>query len=241
MLGDLDEPDPEVNEAAEGVTREPTSHLRSREEYLRGMRETWERWLPDVPVPTEWRETDEDATVVDAAPIAHAAPTPGSASNTSELGSDFEDRWAEPRRHQDRVRHRAAPEAPHSFRSRSPVEKQPCDGYAIGIGYMVLTLRELNGFSQRVLARHAGTSQAAITRIETGAHTPSLPTVLRLAHAGGYRVVLGFASPEIAAADPATLVLEDLALVGLLVPDPMDDLPNFRVIREPPPWAGRDG
>jgi hypothetical protein len=33
-------------------------------------------------------------------------------------------------------------------------------------------------------------------------------------------------------------MLEDLALVGLLVPDPLDGLPNFRVIREPPPWAG---
>ncbi len=46
------------------------------------------------------------------------------------------------------------------------------------------------------------------------------------------------ASPDVAAIEPTVLTLEDLALVGLLVPDPLDGLPNFRVIREPPPWAG---
>jgi len=91
-----------------------------------------------------------------------------------------------------------------------------------------------------MLARRAGTSQGAITRIETGAHTPSVPTVLRLARASGYRVVLGLASPDIVGVDPAVLTLEDLALVGLLVPGPLDRLPDFRVIREPPPWAGRE-
>jgi hypothetical protein len=65
-----------------------------------------------------------------------------------------------------------------------------------------------------------------------------MPSILRLARAVGYRVVIGLASPDVATIDPAVVTLEDLALVGLLVPDPLDGLPNFRVIREPPPWAG---
>ena len=120
------------------------------------------------------------------------------------------------------------------------MERQPAHGFAVGVGYLVLTLRELNCISQRVLARRAGTSQSAVTRIETGAHTPSFSTVIRLAHAGGYRVVLGLASPDIAGVEPERLQIDDLALVGMIVPDPMDGLPNFRVIREPPPWAGRE-
>jgi transcriptional regulator with XRE-family HTH domain len=227
------DPDPGFSGDLEGEARKPTSHMRSREEYLRELRQTWERWLPNVPVPPAWRETKSD----------DAPATPGSVSNNSGLGSELEDGWPVPPRHQDRVRSGKRgkhPEAPHSFRSRPPITKQADDGYAIGVGYLVLTLRELNGVSQRVLARHAGTSQAAITRIETGAHTPSIPTILRLAHASGYRVVLGLASPDIAPADPASLTLEDLALVGLVLPDPTDGLPNFRVIREPPSWAGRE-
>jgi hypothetical protein len=65
-----------------------------------------------------------------------------------------------------------------------------------------------------------------------------MPKILRLAQAVGYRVVIGLASHDVATIDPAVVKLEDLALVGLLVPDPLDGLPNFRVIREPPPWAG---
>lgn len=141
-----------------------------------------------------------------------------------------------PSRTQDRVR--SQPNAPLSFRSRPPIHKQAKEGHAIGVGYLVLTLRELAGLSQRTLAKRASTSQGAITRVETGAHTPSIPSVLRLAHAVGYRVVMGLASPDVAAIEPAVLTLEDLTLVGLLVPDPLDGLPNFRVIREPPPWAG---
>jgi transcriptional regulator with XRE-family HTH domain len=229
-MATIDEPDPEFEEDAGGIASKPTSHMRSREEYLRGLRETWQHWLPSVPVPPEWRDPDP------------AEPNPGSDSNNSEVRSDFEEEWPEPRRTQDRVRPQPHQpfEAPHSFRSRPPVEHQASEGYAIGVGYLVLTLRELNGLSQRVLARHAGTSQGAITRIETGAHTPSMPSIIRLATAAGYRVVLGLASPDIAGVDPAVLTLEDLALVGLLVPDPLDGLPNFRVLREPPPWAGRD-
>jgi transcriptional regulator with XRE-family HTH domain len=237
--------DPEFDDLGEGHRPRPTSEPESDDIDIAGMREDWLRWLPNVPLPPEWRE---DAPK-DAAP---AKPEPGSetsepaseksevGSETSEPASEGDDEWPEPRRHQDRVQRGRHHDAPHSFRSRPPIDRQPPHGYAVGVGYLVLTLRELNCISQRVLARRAGTSQSAITRVETGAHTPSMSTVIRLAHAGGYRLVLGLASPDIAEVEPDALAIDDLALVGLLVPDPMDGLPNFRVIREPPPWAGRE-
>jgi transcriptional regulator with XRE-family HTH domain len=92
--------------------------------------------------------------------------------------------------------------------------------------------------SQRRLAMAAGTSQSAITRAESGAHTPSLPALFRYAYAAGYRVTIGLASPDVADLDPATVAIDDLALVGILIRDPLDGLPSFRVLREPPPWVG---
>ena len=116
---------------------------------------------------------------------------------------------------------------------------QPAEGHAIGVGYLLLTLREVAGLSQRRLARAAGTSQGAIARSESGNHTPSLPSLFRIANAVGYRVVLGLAAPEVGELDPATVQIDDLALVGVLIRDPLDGLPCFHVIREPPTWAGR--
>jgi transcriptional regulator with XRE-family HTH domain len=106
------------------------------------------------------------------------------------------------------------------------------------VGYLVLTLREVAGLSQGRLARAAGTSQGAISRAESGNHTPSLPSLFRLANTVGYRVVVGFAAPDVATLDPATVEIDDLALVGMLIRDPLDGLPCYRVIREPLPWAG---
>jgi transcriptional regulator with XRE-family HTH domain len=218
------EPDPEFPEDPGGEGHKPTSHLRSREEYVGGLRNTWKRWLPDVPVPPDWRDG------------ASGQANPEAESNNSGTASGRDMEGPLPRRTQDRVRRH--PNAPLSFRSRPPIHKQAKEGHAIGVGYLVLTLRELASLSQRTLAKRAGTSQGAITRVETGVHTPSIPSVLRLAEAVGYRVVMGLASPDVATIEPTAVTLEDLALVGLLVPDPLDGLPNFRVIREPPPWAG---
>jgi transcriptional regulator with XRE-family HTH domain len=115
---------------------------------------------------------------------------------------------------------------------------QPTEGHSIGVGYLVLALREVAGLSQGRLARAAGTSQGAISRVESGNHTPSLPSLFRLANTVGYRVVLGLAAPEVATLDPSTVLIDDLALVGMLIRDPLDGLPCYRVIREPPPWVG---
>jgi transcriptional regulator with XRE-family HTH domain len=43
---------------------------------------------------------------------------------------------------------------------------------SLGVGEVVLSAGELSGLSQRILAARAGTSQAAITEIETGKRLP---------------------------------------------------------------------
>lgn len=218
-----EEPDLEFEAAPASERPEASSHLRSREEYVRGLRATWEQWLPDIPLPAEWRDPRPEP------------PNPRPGSNNSTDASVGETQRPPAARTHYRVQpHRA----PHAFSSRPPIHRQAPTGHAIGVGYLLLTLRELAGLSQRKLARLGGTSQGAITRVETGAHTPSLPSLIRLANAAGFRLVLGLASPDLAEADPALLEIEDFALVGLVLPDPLDGLPNFRVIREPPPWAG---
>ena len=107
-------------------------------------------------------------------------------------------------------------------------------GHSIGLGYLVLTLRELSGLSQSRLAARAGTSQPAITRLESGRHVPSVNTLLRIASACGMHLVVGLADPEL---DVADLCMHDLTLLGILRPS-SDELPDFFVIREPPPWVG---
>jgi transcriptional regulator with XRE-family HTH domain len=107
-------------------------------------------------------------------------------------------------------------------------------GHSIGLGYLVLTLRELSGLSQSRLAARAGTSQPAIARLESGTHVPSVNTLLKIASACGMHLVVGLADPEL---DVADLCMHDLSLLGILRPAP-DNLPDFFVIREPPPWTG---
>ena len=46
--------------------------------------------------------------------------------------------------------------------------------------------------------------------------------------------MVGLADPEL---DVADLCMHDLTLLGILRPS-SDDLPDFFVIREPPPWVG---
>ena len=58
-------------------------------------------------------------------------------------------------------------------------------GHSVGLGYVVLTLRELSGLSQSRLAARASTSQPAIARLESGRHVPSVNTLLKIASACG--------------------------------------------------------
>lgn len=107
-------------------------------------------------------------------------------------------------------------------------------GHSIGLGYVVLTLRELSGLSQSRLAARPGSSQPAIARLESGRHVPSVNTLLKIASACGMHLVVGLADPAL---DVADLCMHDLTLLGVLRPA-SDDLPDFFVIREPPPWVG---
>ncbi len=109
-------------------------------------------------------------------------------------------------------------------------------GHSIGLGYVVLTLRELSGLSQSRLAGRAGTSQPAIARLESGRHVPSVNTLLNIASACGMHLVIGLADPKL---DVADLCMHDLSLLGILRPS-ADDLPDFFVIREPPSWIGEE-
>jgi DNA-binding XRE family transcriptional regulator len=70
-------------------------------------------------------------------------------------------------------------------------------GQSIGIGYLILTLRELSGLSQSRLAARAGSSQPAIARLESGRHLPSVNTLLKIASACGMHLVVGLADPEL--------------------------------------------
>ena len=107
-------------------------------------------------------------------------------------------------------------------------------GHSIGLGYLILTLRELAGLSQSKIAGRAGTGQPAIARLESGRQLPTVNTLLKVASSCGMHLVVGLADPEL---DPGDLCLHDLTLLGILKPAP-DGLVDFFVIREPPPWAG---
>ena len=125
--------------------------------------------------------------------------------------------------------------ARHSERSTTAWYPQEPLGHSIGLGYLLLTVRELGGLSQARLAARIGSSQPAIARLESGRQVPTVNTLLRVADACGRHLVVGLADQGIEASDVTVL---DLTLLGVLLPDPTDDLPNFFVLREPPPWSG---
>ena len=101
----------------------------------------------------------------------------------------------------------------------------------MGAGFLVLVARELTGLSQRRLARRVGTSQPSLAKIESGARIPTLRTMLRVAAAAGYELVLGLIGAD---EDPPLLdELDAFALIGVLRPNPHDDLADFVVFREP--------
>lgn len=73
---------------------------------------------------------------------------------------------------------------------------------------LVRRMRLAAGLSQRGLASRARTSQPALARYESGATTPSLSTLRRLAEACGRRLTIG-AEP---APDPDDIELADALL-----------------------------
>ena len=61
---------------------------------------------------------------------------------------------------------------------------------------MVIARRNRYGLTQHQLAERMGTSVSAISRVESGAHRPSVETLERLARAFGERLMLGFEDRE---------------------------------------------
>jgi transcriptional regulator with XRE-family HTH domain len=118
-----------------------------------------------------------------------------------------------------------------------PTARQP-----LGAGYLVLVARELSGQSQRQLATRIGTSQSTLATIETGNRLPTIRTLLRVADAAGFQLVLGLRRPE--APKPDHIAVRDLgfALLGTLHRNPDDGLADLEILREPTPFEGpKDG
>jgi transcriptional regulator with XRE-family HTH domain len=99
----------------------------------------------------------------------------------------------------------------------------------LGVGELLLTARELTGLTQSQLAACASTSQSAISSMETGNRLPSVRTLVRIAEAAGFELVVGLRVP--AAHDPTVL--------GALIADPRDHLADFVPIRTPSVLARR--
>jgi transcriptional regulator with XRE-family HTH domain len=109
--------------------------------------------------------------------------------------------------------------------------------HAIGAGFLVLVARELTGTTQRRLAERVGTSQPTLARIETGTRLPTVRTLLRVARAAEFELVLGLRRPD--ARLPPRHTLDAFALVGTLRLNEDDGLADFVVYREPSPLEGQ--
>jgi len=77
---------------------------------------------------------------------------------------------------------------------------------------LVIRLRALEGLSQEELARRMGTTKAAISRLESGRHRPTVETLRRLAEALGGTLTLTIVMPPSAERGSATERREAVAL-----------------------------
>jgi transcriptional regulator with XRE-family HTH domain len=108
----------------------------------------------------------------------------------------------------------------------------------LGAGHLILVARELSGLSQRVLARAVGTSQPTLAILETGNRTPTIRTLMRVAKATGFELVIGLRRPGAPPPDAGIIHAQGFDLLGTLRPDPQDGLADFVVLREPTPFEG---
>ena len=121
-----------------------------------------------------------------------------------------------------RISEAVSPGTPRPF-SAGPSQKRYATASALGVGELLLTARELTGLTQSQLAARASTSQSAISSMETGNRLPSVRTLMRIAEAAGFELVVGLRVPE--AHNPTVL--------GALIVDPEDDLADFVPITTP--------
>jgi transcriptional regulator with XRE-family HTH domain len=117
---------------------------------------------------------------------------------------------------------------PQPFSADASQKRYPAAS-SLGVGELLLTARELTGLTQSQLAARASTSQSAISSMETGNRLPSVRTLMRIAEAAGFDLVIGLRVPG--AHDPTVL--------GALMADPEDDLADFIPIRTPSALARR--
>ena len=99
---------------------------------------------------------------------------------------------------------------------------------SLGTGEIVLTARELAGYSQRRLATELGSSQPAIAAIESGKRLPTIRTLIRVVEGAGLELVVGLRRPG--ADQPVVL--------GALVSNADDGLADFLPLRAPSPFDG---
>ena len=109
---------------------------------------------------------------------------------------------------------------------------------SLGAGELILVCRELTGWSQRRLAAHVGTSQPALARLETGNAMPTVRTLLRIAEAAGFELVMGLRRPGGPPPAPEVLDAMGFALLGTLERNEDDGLADFAALREPSPLEG---
>ena len=102
-------------------------------------------------------------------------------------------------------------------------QKRYATASSLGAGELLLTARELTGLTQSQLAARAATSQSAISSMETGNRLPSVRTLMRIAQAAGFELVIGLRVPAV----------HDPTVLGALIADPKDDLADFVPIRTP--------
>jgi transcriptional regulator with XRE-family HTH domain len=107
---------------------------------------------------------------------------------------------------------------------------------SIGAGYLVLVVRELTGLSQRQLARRVRTSQPSLARMESGNQVPTVKTLMRVANAAGFELLLGLR--EFDADPPRADTVDGIVLLGAILSSPDDDLADFVVLKEPSIFDG---
>jgi transcriptional regulator with XRE-family HTH domain len=117
--------------------------------------------------------------------------------------------------------------------AESPPQPSP-----LGAGYLILVVRELSGLSQRALARTIGTSQPTLAILETGNRTPTIRTLMRVAEAARFELVIGLRRPDARTPDTVVLHAQGFDLVGTLQPNAEDGLADFVALREPSPFEG---
>jgi transcriptional regulator with XRE-family HTH domain len=119
----------------------------------------------------------------------------------------------------------------------SPELRSP-QASSLGAGELILLCRELTGWSQRKLTSRVGTSQPALARLETGNAMPTLRTLLRIAEAAGFELVMGLRRPGSAPPDLEVLDGMGFTLLVTLKPNEEDGLADFAALREPSPLEG---